>query len=291
MNFEEFCNEVAENIYNYLPKYDIEAVRIDKITKNNGVDYTGVIILLKDEYVAPNIYLDYYYMVYKQGKTLDDVLRMISEEYKVARGTMMKTDFDVCLDRLKENAIIKLVNYERNRSELEECPYIRYLDLAITFRFLVKLDDGGMASALVRNKDIAGWGINKEELYELALANTIRLFPARFRGMEEIIPDIETLCSEEDRRKLFVLTNNAGINGATSILYENVIRDFARDMGKSLFIMPSSVHEMVLICCDSAEKESLKKLVKEVNKFIVSEVEFLSDNVYFYDLDTDKITI
>ena len=46
-----------------------------------------------------------------------------------------------------------------------------------------------------------------------------------------------------------------------------------------------------LLCCEEVEKERLKSLVKEVNKFIVSELEFLSDNVYFYDLETDKITI
>ena len=39
------------------------------------------------------------------------------------------------------------------------------------------------------------------------------------------------------------------------------------------------------------ENDRLNALVKEVNKFIVSELEYLSDNVYIYDLDSDKITI
>ena len=55
--------------------------------------------------------------------------------------------------------------------------------------------------------------------------------------------------------------------------------------------MPSSIHEMLLLCSDGVDKDRLKALVKEVNKYIVTEMDFLSDSVYFYDLEADKITI
>ena len=291
MNFEDFCNDIAENICTYLPDYNIETARIETVTKNNGVDCTGIVILLEGENVAPNIYLDYYYMVYRQGRSLDDVLRMIGEEYIRAKDTMDRSDFNIDMDNIYENAVIKLVNYQLNKEKLVNCPYIKYLDLAITFRFLVKLDDNGVASALISNKDLIRFDITKEELYDIAMENTRRLFPEQIRCMDEFIPNLEQVCLEEDRNKLFVLTNEAGVNGATSMLYENVLRDFAKKMNKSLFILPSSIHEVIMICCDDMEKERLKSLVKEVNKFVVSEVEYLSDNVYFYDLDSDKITI
>lgn len=292
LKFEEFCNDIAENIYSYLPNYDIEAVRIDKVTKNNGIECTGVIILLKEENVAPNIYLDYYYMLYKQGRSLDDILTMIASEYKNARCTMNKTNFNVDICDLMDNVIIKLVNYERNKEILKGCPYITFLDLAITFRFMVRMDEDGMASSLISNKDLERWDITKEELYDIALENTRKIFPARIRGMDELIPNMDELCAnDEDRKILHILTNNEGINGATCLVYDEPIRDFAREIEKSIFIIPSSIHEVVLVSCDNAEKEGLMKLVKEVNKFIVSELDYLSDNVYFYDLETDKITI
>ena len=292
MTFEEFCCEIADNISNYLPKHNIEATRIEKITKNNGVECTGIVILLAGECVAPNIYLDYYFMIYKQGRSLDDILTLISEEYLRAKATVDNSDFNVGVADIKDNAVIKLVNYERNKDKLENCPYISYLDLAITFRFLVKLDDHGVASALITNKDLAKMEMTKEELYQLAMENTRKLFPEKLRCMDEFIPNMEQLCpNEEDRNKLYVLTNEAGVNGATSMLYEGVIRDFAKKVNKSVFIMPSSIHEIILICCDEVEKDRLKTLVKEVNKFIVSELEYLSDNVYLYNLDSDKITI
>lgn len=292
MTFEEFCGEIADNISNYLPEHNIETIRIEKITKNNGVECTGIVILLAGESVAPNIYLDYYFMIYKQGRSLDDILTMISEEYLRAKATVDNSDFNVDIDDIKDNAVLKLVNYERNKEKLAECPYIPYLDLAITFRFLVKLDDCGVASALITNKDLIKMGITKEELYQLAMDNTRRLFPEKLRCMDEFIPNMEQICpNEEDRNKLYVLTNESGINGATSMLYEGVIKNFSKEVNRSVFIMPSSIHEIILICCDEVEKDRLKSLVKEVNKYIVSEIEYLSDNVYVYDLDTDKITI
>ncbi len=292
MTFEEFCDEIADNIRNYLPEHNIETTRIEKITKNNGVECTGIVILLAGESVAPNIYLDYYFMIYKQGRSLDDILTMISEEYLRAKATVDNSDFNVDIEDIKDNAVLKLVNYERNKEKLAECPYIPYLDLAITFRFLVKLDDCGVASALITNKDLIKMGITKEELYQLAMDNTRRLFPEKLRCMDEFISNMEQICpNEEDRNKLYVLTNESGINGATSMLYEGVIKNFSKEVNRSVFIMPSSIHEIILICCDEVEKDRLKSLVKEVNKYIVSEIEYLSDNVYVYDLDTDKITI
>lgn len=292
MIFEDFCDEISQHISYYLPDYDIETVKVEKVIKNNGIECTGIIIVLKDENVAPNIYLDYYYMLYKQGKSLDEILTIIGEEYLRARATMKRSNFDVDIENLRDNVILKLVNYERNKDKLLDCPYIMYMDMAITFRFIVKCDEMGVASAIISNNELDKWGVSIDELYNIAMDNTRRLFPEKIRCMDEIIPNMDEIClDEEDRKKLYVLSNTLGINGATAILYKDVIKEFANKVGKNLFILPSSIHEMILLCSDEIEKERLKSLIKEVNKFIVSEIDFLSDTVYFYDLESDKITI
>ncbi len=292
LNFEEFCSDIAENIYNYLPEQNIESVKIEKVCKNNGVECTGLVVILVNENVAPNIYLDYFYMLYKQGRNLDDILSMISEEYRNAKNSIRNTNFDIDLTNLKENIIIKLVNYEKNKDKLCFCPHIKYLDLAITFRYLVRLDEKGLASAMIKKSDIDKWNITLEELYDMALYNTKRLFPPKIRCMDEIIDNFDDMCiQEQDKNILYILSNEAGINGASCILYQDVIKEFATMKGSGVYIMPSSIHEVIMVSSEYVEKERLCGLVKEVNKFIVSELEYLSDNVYFYDLETDKITI
>lgn len=292
MNFEEFCDEVVENISHYLPEYDIEHIATERILKNNGLEYTGVVILLRDETVAPSIYLDYFYMLYKQGRNLDDVLTMIRMEFIRARNTISNSNFTVEKDGIEDSVFLKVINYEKNREKLDNCPYIRFFDLAICFRYLVKIDDNGIASAIISNSDLKKWEITMEELYQIALPNTRRLFPPIIKSMDEVLPDVmEYLDDGADIDKLHILTNQQGVNGANGILYTDLIRDFAKERNSDVYILPSSVHELVLLCAGSEEKEHLSELIKQVNKYIVTEAEYLSDNVFIYDLEKDKITI
>lgn len=292
MNFEEFCAEIVASISNYLPQYDIEHITTEKISKNNGIQFTGVAILLKGEAVAPSIYLDYYYMLYRQGRNLDDVLSMISAEYVRARNIITNASFNVNKEGLESSVFLKVVSYEKNKAMLDKCPYIRLHDLAICFRYMVHIDEGGVASAILSNSDLEKWDITMEELYDMALPNTRKLFPPIIKSMDDVIPDLERLVEDDSEiKKIYILTNEAGVNGATCILFTDVIREFAESHGSSVCIIPSSIHELVLLCAKKEEKAHLGDLVKQINKYIVTEVEYLSDNVFFYDLDEDKITI
>lgn len=292
MEFKDFCNEIADSMPNYLLGYDIEKIKIEKVNKNNGIICTGIVIVLKDENIAPNIYLDYYFMLYRQGHNLDDILCMLRDEYLKARESMSKHNFNVEYDQIKEKVILKLVNYEKNKDMLKHHPYITFLDLAITFRYLVKQDDAGIASTIISNKDLIKWKISKDKLYEMALENTKKIFPGCIRSMDEYVKNIEEICPGfSERKRLYVLTNETGINGATSLLYGGILKSLAEEKGTNLYLLPSSIHEIIILECAETEKSALEDMVKEINKYIVAEVDFLSNSVYIYDLETDKICI
>ncbi len=292
MEFNEFVDQVVNNIPCYLKQYDIEKIKVEKVSKNNGVMYTGIVIILKGENIAPNIYLDYYYMMYKQGNTLDSLLKIISGEYISARSTLSKQELSTEFEDLDTKIFAKLVNYEKNKDMLQECPHIPVLDMAVTFRYLVRMDEEGIASALIYNKDMEKWGYTPEELYELAKINTVKLFPPVIKRMDELLEDRgEDGSLIPKAKELFVLSNHTGINGATCIIYEDLIKDFAAGQGMDLFILPSSIHEVILLLAkENVEKGELEEMVTEINKFAVSELEFLSDMVYFYDFKKDILT-
>ena len=154
MDFNEFVDSVRNNIADYLWQYDIEKIEVNPVVKNNNVIMTGMAILIKGEDVAPNIYLEKYYEMYQNTESIDYVLQEIREEFGKARENMNENIryegnlFDV------SNIFIKVVNYERNKEQLKECPYIKKEDLAITFRSLVEIDGDGMASVVVRYSDM-----------------------------------------------------------------------------------------------------------------------------------------
>ncbi len=294
MEFNEFTERIADSIAEYLLHIDIAQIRIEKVIKNNGIVCTGLVICENGESVSPNIYLDYYYVMYKQNNDFEDVCMKISQEYIEAKKKIINNiDVNLEFDKLKDKIFIKLVNYERNKNILKDCPHIKYLDLAVTFRYLVRKDENGIASAMVGNKEMLMWNIDTDTIYDMAKNNTKKLFPCVVMRLNEMLDESELCgsCNTEDIN-VFVVTNSQGVNGATYMIYEDIISSFADKIQDDLYILPSSIHEVLLVPAgDYDDRESLAEMVSEINKFVVSEFDYLSDNVYFYDRNSGRICI
>lgn len=288
MDFNEFAIEIRERISDYLMKYDVETVRVETVVKNNGISLKGLIVCLKGEELSPNIYLDYYYELYKEGRAISNVLEMIRDEYELAYNSLyngMLGCFD--LHNIKDRIFLRLVNYNKNKQMLEEVPYIPFFDLAVTFRYLVKQDEEGIASAILKNRELEELGLNLEELYRLARKNTERLFPYDLMLMGEMLS-----FDESKYPNMYVLTNKRRVNGATYMIYQNVLSDFADRVAENFYIIPSSIHELLLVPeGDMPDIDTMKQTISYVNEHAVSEMDYLSDSLYYYDRDKRIIKI
>lgn len=90
---------------------------------------------------------------------------------------------------------------------------------------------------------------------------------------------------------IYVLTNTAGYLGAAGILLDGLLAGFSRRIGSSFYVLPSSIHEVLLIP-DTRDMDptSLSHIVQEVNgSDIIRPDEVLSDHVYRYDIKTHKL--
>lgn len=291
MEFKEFLNVVKDKLPDYLLQYDIEDIHVNTVSKNNGRKFTGIAIAVRDEQISPNIYMDYYYMLYTEGKDMNHILELITEEYIKARENINGYEFK-CIDNMdiQNNIFLKLINFEKNQEILADCPYIKYEDLAITFRILLKSDDSGIASACMRNKEFDKLNMDIDSLYNIAKENTRKLFPPVLQRLDKMIFDkYSDICEPPQGMDLYVLTNNQGINGAIYMSYEDIISDFAKEHG-SFYILPSSIHEVILFPREQDEaREELSEMVMEINRYVVTDTEYLSDSVYFYDSDMGQI--
>ena len=91
---------------------------------------------------------------------------------------------------------------------------------------------------------------------------------------------------------LHAATNTMRMNGAGVILYPGFLKKFAEKMGDDLYILPSSIHEVLLLPASyDVEVEFLKEMVSQINREEVLPEERLSDSVYFYDRKTDRVEI
>ena len=326
MNYEEFLEYIKENLAEVMEQkecickdktdndkgengisYEIE---LHKVVKNNGITLDGLTIRKKGECMSPNIYLNSYFESYQMGKPIAVIMEEIIYSYEMAKK---ENTFEIAdikdFSAVRNQIVLRLVNYEKNKEQLKNCPHKKYLDLAVTFRYIAGKDPVGIASSLISNAEFKLWNIQLDELYQIALFNTMREFPWQMNSLakvisdylrdklpgvlsDEVFADIEKIREKENGVSMYVLTNDTGINGATCILYDNVIKHFAKVQESNIFILPSSIHEVMLVPENTeTEPEFLTNLVIEANQSAVGLIDLLSDNIYYYDREKDQIYI
>ncbi|MCD8018155.1 MAG: DUF5688 family protein [Clostridiales bacterium] len=292
MTFEEFMDYMENNILSEWK--DAADVRIEATRKNNGITYQGLYIREAEETVAPTIYLEDYYASYRKGEDVESIISTIRAQYSWAMERASAYELDVLdYDHMKDRIIYRLVNFEKNKKMLQECPYVRLYDMVLTFRWVAHSDNIGISTVLVTNQELKLWGISIHELILAAQANTCRLFPPRILSMNEVLRQTGQVQEEfEDGVTMYVLTNKQQINGATVLVYENVLQEFAEDKQTDFYVLPCSIHEMILIPSrELDEPDRLYDMVREANTTAVSPGDVLSDSVYYYNRMDGKVSL
>lgn len=300
MIYEAFLNKVTKQMTQELGEG--YGLTLRKVPKNNGQILDGLCITHGDDHVAPAMYLNPCYDQYLAGRPMEDI---VAELITLYQKNHTPPDLDYArLARyrdMKPHIACKLIHAASNQSLLEEIPHILWLDLAIIFYLCIHEDDSGLMTAVIHNNHLDVWDISLEELKETALANTPSLFPPVITSMSQMIEDLSRAVAEEESACLpssdqsapfFVLSNTSGINGAACILYPDVIKNFAEMMEKDIIILPSSIHEVLLlpdegdISCDE-----MSRLVTHINQTEVPKEDRLSNQVYLYSRIHQTLTL
>lgn len=298
MTYQEFKTLLCDSLQKELGS-DIK-VTIQDITKNNDTHHEGLTFLSNQYNLSPTIYLGYYYHQYENGKSFTDILNDILQIY---REHCPRENIDISFftdyDKVKSHITFKLINYERNKRLLSSVPHFRFLDLAIVFNCLVEASPTGSATILIYNHHLKFWGITKDDLYALAISNTPRLLQYDLRNMSDVLKELfsedtpSSLCADTNVLfPMYVLSNQHKLNGSNCILYQNLLKKFADRLGCDLFILPSSVHEVIIIpASNDTSHQELSDMVREVNRTQLSKEEVLSDHVYYFSRETSRITM
>lgn len=327
MYYEEFTEDVRERVENLIQEDVPECiVTVRNVVKNNGVKRKALSFVVKDEKATPTIYLREFYEDYREGRELDDICEEIIDTYK--RGlSRFRNEIDVDdftnYEKVKDQIFIKLVNQEMNQKLLKDVPWREFLDLAIVYYVAVSTDECS-ATVLIHTEHLNHWGITEKELYDKAWENTLEKKKPEILRMKDVIKDmiieritgstdilaedveydgktkqeVEEMVNEEiekvERQKpmdMYILTNETKTNGAVCMMYPNVLKDFAEDKGFDLFIIPSSIHEVLLVPKKSGSAKRLNEILNDVNQNSLDSVEILSNKIYTYDRKTDDLKI
>lgn len=262
---------------------------------NNGTTHIALILYKNGEKLHPQIYLERFFEDYKRGKTMKEILQDVMTTYEEALKNINPDSLSGIEDweQVKGRLAFRLLSKERNKETLENYVYQEFLDLAAIVTFCAEIDEQGVKAIRVTHDLAERWNVSEEEILQATEENTEALFPVRME------PILDTLCrvadisrddlpeevlAEEDSPQIMVLTNYLGVNGATVLLYDSLLKQIYEKLGGKFIILPSSIHEVIVMPLASAPPiTDSQKMVEQINRSAVKEEEILSDSVYLYD--------
>lgn len=293
LNYDTFGKEVKLELEKLLG--DEMRVELQHVTKNNGITLEGICILEPGSRVAPTIYLEEFYQEYQDGITVKEIASQVWKVYERSKkGLSASLDYFLDFQKVKDQILCKVISQKMNEKLLLEIPHIPYLDLAIAFFCVVESRELGSGSILIRNEHMRYWNVSRELLYEYARENTLRLRPFQLKSMEEIIEDLVEPQEQKLLKELpmYVLSNEDRIFGAAGILYDRVLCDAGEQLEEDFYVLPSSVHEVILVPDSVAgSPDYLRDMVHEVNTTQVEPEDVLSENIYHYDRKKHRLSV
>lgn len=301
MNYEMFQEALVAEVKRLTDSGT--QITIQHMQKNNCVILDALCICQKNDEMAPLIYLDGFYRRYRQGVPISHLAKLLLSQYhdipKIPPAAM---DSFHDFSKAQNHIYCRIVNYDLNARQLDPIPHKRFLDLAITCYFQVDNETLRDATITITENHCSLWGISPNHLHQIAWNNTINHLPSQLQNMEETLGEIlseeESLILEDvppasfSPVPMYILTNSRRCLGAICMMYPGILAKAAESFQSNLYILPSSIHECILIPESKAfPKEELEDMVEHINATQLEPQELLSNHVYFYDWKEDSIRL
>ena len=285
MNYYQFVMEVKKKIEIIVG----DALQIDvaSTTKNNGNKRIGLSLRDPEVNIAPTIYLEEFYDSYLDSYSLDEIVYYVLALYEDIRFEQdINIDDMLHFELIKDRIAFKLINFAMNEDLLEHVPHKCFMEFALVFYVILDTDGDQAGTILITDKILEYWGVGLDELYEAANRNMPTLLPMKFKPMKDMMREIPT-CPPEvivEDNPLYVLTNAASYYGAAALMYDGILPYIARQLHESFYILPSSIHEVIIIPeSTSPPQEELDQMIENVNKTQIDPEEQLGNFSYYYD--------
>ena len=290
--YNTFKDTVSKKLTELLGEGNVEEYTK---TKTNGVKEEGVLLKVENATISPIVYFGDIERIYDD----DDVELFVEkalDAYEEARkhtntGVEHLRDWDVVKNYIRP----RIINYRKNEERLMDIPHVRIMDLAVTFvipseNVMPEYENGriGVTAFLMKCYEV-----DEAIMYKQAIENLER-DGYEFGSLGELLnikePEMEGDVKCASQNKLHMLTCSDGVGGAVTLLSNKILSEACNKMDcERIYILPSSVNEILVLNTKEIDVESLQKLVRDVNEKCVLLEEYLSDCVYLYDSVSDEL--
>ena len=201
-------------------------------------------------------------------------------------------------EQVKENLFIRLINFEKNKTELEKAFYKRNGDIALTLYMKISDEDGITTSLKVPLRCVERWNLEKDDVFMAALKNTASMMPPK--GYEWLKMLINPYYDGDDiydsdyipRSDAMgnCLSTKQKTNGAVAIFYPGIAKEYCRKMDtEDIYLVFTSIHEVMIHNAEKAEAEDLKTILRDTMKEATPWDDVLTSHIYHYNVKADQI--
>ena len=206
-------------------------------------------------------------------------------------------------ETIKKGLTVYVRNAQENVDFLADCPHEIREDLALVYGFHV-LVDGEKDGIAIINYDRLKWlGVSEEQLKQDAWENMKQSNPPCFLDLQDILAkmyfdepgdvkagSLEHLEDVDPNAMMYVLTNSNQVNGAVYMCDEEVMSLIAEKLGSDLIVIPSSIHETIILKeTENMSVRELNAMVEAVNAEAVNPQERLGNFVYRFDREAQRL--
>ena len=262
MDYEQFLEQVKADLQEQFPYMNVEIRNVEKL---QGQSYTGISITPEGSNAGATMNLHSQYEMLQDGVPMDIVMRRIENLAADAVNQIPQVEASTLSDyeQMKHTLIMQAVPVGPNRALLETIPHIG--------------KGPGNDHGLMADASISAPQRN----------------PVSLRSLAEVLSEMSGgMIPPEDvgAPPLMVATVPGAVNGAGVMGYPDFFKDAAEQIGGSYFILPSSVHEILLLADDgSMSAQELSAMVSAVNSQEVMPEEQLGSEAYHYDAQGYKV--
>lgn len=290
MTFNELKERATKDILSMLPGNNWEVMEAPIAKANRGV-LTGITFCADGENGGPTIYAediyDYYTEGIPYGILIKDLSDSIAESYSARKEIFTYFD-DISFDKVRDDLLVRLVDKKLNKALIEDLCY-RDIggDLALVADIITP-----WGTVRVSNGIAGNLGVTNEELFDAALKSMERLNPACMKDVGELLAlgDAENILEQDDpvlpeSDVMYALSNERGLNGAACLMYPGVMMKIREFIGSDFYVVPSSIHEVLIIKASDVEADRLQDLIRYANGpgCVVSPQEVLSNDLFISD--------
>lgn len=300
MNYSQFKLEAAAKIKSFLPEeYKDYKVEIQPIVKS-AVKYDALSIKPVNETitVTPSLNLSDAYDEYLNGKSFDAVmeeLAYIRTSASMSIPGLSKEDV-VDYNWVKDKIYPRLINTSMSEEYLFNKPHKDIEDLSVIYTIRFSADERSLASATITYDLLKLYGVDKETLHAQAMSNLAKEKP-KFMNIADMLfnpnaeeKKIENIYPEDYEVPFFFLSSQNAACGAIMILNPQIMDAITKNFG-DIYVIPSSIHEVLIVPQHVMPAKLLAKMCTEINGRDVPVQDVLSNNIYEFDAETHSLSI